>query len=92
METPEKITIPVTSTVTEEKEITLPVYRKSSCFVWKVVNDKNAICVTFTHPVEISECTPSSAFNPGIKIFDCSEDEFMEHYHEVQERLNALVK
>lgn len=87
------ITIHVTKNVTSQKEVTLPVFRKSKYFAYKVISKEKCVSVFFgdMKGPEIGIHHAELAWNQD-DVKDCSEEKFMELYNATQERINQLVK
>ena len=89
------IKIKTSHTVETEHEIQIPSYYKSSCFTWKVLSEKRAICV-FTSASDLDgsiEITSAShIFNPNLKCEPCTQEEFDLKYLEAVQKLSNLAE
>ena len=71
-----------TKTETIEVEITFPHYRKTVCHTYKVLNEKNAICVTNLTEWHAIGMTPAPlAWN--CESTECDESYYTQQFNEV---------
>lgn len=76
---------------TEDVEIELPAYRKTSRIFYKVINERVAIKVKFEEYggfPEISATVPSIAFDG---TFECTEKEWIEMYVKAREQFQKIL-
>lgn len=91
-----KLTRVVQPAVTEEVEITFPVYRSNNdLFFYKIVDDKNIIQVTinenaYFNGIENLRHVPDMCFN--ATSIEITEQEFDAKFNECLELLTKLVK
>lgn len=82
--------IPVSKTTTEFIEIELPVFRKDSCHYYKVISEKHCVQIcTLSQSESIALYHSGLAF--GYKDIECTEQEFMEQFEKVTEKLKSYL-
>ena len=77
---------------TTEVEIELPVYRKASCFFYKVYSDENCIQVTDTvshSGIIVAHAELAWHLDGGT---DCTKEEFEDAFAKVASQLSELAK
>jgi hypothetical protein len=89
----ETITINVSKTVTEKKEIALPLYRIDNCHVYMVYSPERAIVVCYGLAGQYDNIGIVSKDNAFTReeTRDCTRDEFLSKYNEVRSRLDLIV-